>query len=228
MKHPPLPRLGCHRHGTGILCARRPRRLLLRTRRRALVLRCRTGDDDKAVHLRVPHRPPQPLDHLPHRGAVAAELREAAVGEPGHLRGASRRVPPLEPRVHDLAELVALGRVPPHPVQELLLVLGPVPLDGAPRGEDLVQHHAEAPDVALGGEVPGPDVVRRCVTEGAHDLMMHDRVMESKQKKTKLSDATFVVLVNEIERALHIPLWTRESVLLMAPPLPTQSLIAWV
>ncbi|PAN39376.1 hypothetical protein PAHAL_7G238200 [Panicum hallii] len=124
MKHPPRRRVHPPRPASPA-----PPPLLL-MRRRALALHGAHG----TVHLRVPHRLLQPLDHLP------GVLGGAAVGERGHLPGASRRAPPLEPRVNDLAEPPASGGVPPHPVQELLLVPGPVALDGAPRCEDLVQH----------------------------------------------------------------------------------------
>ncbi|BAS90309.1 Os04g0543033, partial [Oryza sativa Japonica Group] len=123
-----------------------------------------------AVQLGVPRRPPQPLDHLRHRGAVLAVLREAAGGELGDLPGRSHGVPPLQPPVHDPAEPRAPGGVPPHPLEELLLVLGPTLVDRPPAGEDLVQHNAEAPHVALGREVPRPDVVRCRVAVRPHHL----------------------------------------------------------
>jgi hypothetical protein len=57
-----------------------------------------------------------------------------------------------------------VGAAAGHPLEEFLLVTGAVLLDRSPACENLVQHHAEAPDVTLGGQVDGQG-------EGAHGLV---------------------------------------------------------
>ncbi|KAB8103872.1 hypothetical protein EE612_036472, partial [Oryza sativa] len=111
------------------------------------------------------------LDDLPHRRSLLGVLDEAAVGQPRHLPRRRRRVPAAQPRVHDRPEALALRRVAAHPPQQLLLLRRPAPLQRPPPRQDLVQHHAEAPHVALGRQVPRLDVVRRRVPVRPHHLI---------------------------------------------------------
>uniref|UniRef100_J3MZI5 Uncharacterized protein n=1 Tax=Oryza brachyantha TaxID=4533 RepID=J3MZI5_ORYBR len=111
------------------------------------------GGGGGRVGLRL-HGPPEHVDDLGHGGALLGVLEEAALGELGDLPGGLDGVLAAEPGVHDHAEVAAVGGELADPLQQLLLPGRPVPVQRPPPRQDLVQHHPEAPHVALHRQVP--------------------------------------------------------------------------
>jgi hypothetical protein len=111
----------------------------------------------------------QGLDHLPHGGPRLGVLAEALVRHHSGASGPLARVLALQGRIHDPVELVGLLEVGSGPVHQALFPGPPRPVDGPTARQELQQHYPEAVDVALGGEVPRHDVLRRRVPVGPHD-----------------------------------------------------------
>jgi hypothetical protein len=101
--------------------------------------------------------------HLAHLGARLGHPDQAPVRHTGQLRHGLEVVVPLQPRVDDDGEPFHVRDVRLHPVQELLLALWAVPVDGAAAGDQLVQEDAVAPYVALRGQAPSLHVLWSCV-----------------------------------------------------------------
>jgi len=106
------------------------------------------------------------LDHLVHLAHLRPGLwhpDQAAVRHAGQLCHGLEVVAPLQPRVDDDGEPLLVRDVWLHPIQELLLALWPVPVNGPAAGDELVQQNAIAPYITLCSEASSLHVLRRCI-----------------------------------------------------------------
>ncbi|WVZ92600.1 hypothetical protein U9M48_038649 [Paspalum notatum var. saurae] len=111
----------------------------------------------------------QGLERLPHSGPGLWVLAQAFVRHHSGPFRPSDRVLALHGRVHDPVELVGLLEVGPSPIHQALLPGPPSPIDGPTARQELQQHHPEAVDVALGGQMARHDVLGRRVPVRPHD-----------------------------------------------------------
>lgn len=114
--------------------------------------------------------PRQDLHDLAHPGAGLGLSLQASVGQRRQRPRRFRAVLSAEPGIDDEVELLGVGGVGFDPTQELLLASGEISVQRSSSGYELVEHDAEAPDVALGREPAALEVFWGSIADGADDL----------------------------------------------------------